>query len=178
MAKKKLTDKQWLDIEKRYYDNEPGRKIAKDYGITEGAIRKRYSTQKKQIEKAANQIVKADRELEKLSIRTQTYARDRAAYLKSTFDLVAKAGYDSAELLSGHLKIAKNQMANVEIVDIDKEGKAVIEVDQETLQKINALSTIANNAGKTAMELVRMNIDAIHQNEDKELPVFKYVEHK
>ena len=53
----KLTDKQWIEIERRHLDGESIRSLAKEFKVAESSIRERISAQSKRIIDVANQIV-------------------------------------------------------------------------------------------------------------------------
>ena len=67
----RFTEKQWSTIEKRVLDGESIRSIAREYGVSEASIRKRVKTKTKPVKELANQLAKAELELERLPLSTQ-----------------------------------------------------------------------------------------------------------
>lgn len=166
MAKKKLTDNQWQEIGERYMDDEPARALAREFGTTDTTIHNRFSLQKKKLKESAKQIVKTDNILKELPKTLHLKAFDLAANLNKTNISSAVRSSDNAEIAKELTKVAFNMVPNVKTVEIDNEGKAIIEIDQEVVQNINALCTVANNAGKQSLEFLKMNIDLMHKDED------------
>ncbi len=154
-SKSKLTEKQWSEIGDRYLRGEGARALAREIGVTEGAIRKRFGTQVVRIKKIVNQTLEAEREFCELDYSTQVRAKNYLDELRlASMELASAAlnGAKTAKHLSG---IAKK-----------KAVKITEDVDKEELALINGLTTVANSAAKTAVDLIKAVKPADHE-EDK-----------
>lgn len=155
-----LTPKQWREVEDRYLSKgEGGRALAAEYGITEGAIRKRLGTQKRSIEVVANQLVTAELNLKKLDISTQVRTLERRDYLLSiSMNLQSSASKGSAvaERLS---TLAEKHMGIVETAYFDNDVEQVI----EGIKTVNAMMRTANESSSLAVELVKVNKETVER---------------
>lgn len=164
----KLTEKQWLQVERRHLDGESGRKLAIEFGVSEAAIRKRVSTQSKQIKAVANQIIATEQAVKALPLSAQLSAHNLADQLRSIsmhLGHAANYGAMTAHKLSG-LANAKSQLLD-ESVDVDSdEGLA-------KLRGIAALTRLSNESADIGLNLIKANkeaIDGINRNDDKPEP--------
>ena len=159
-----ITDKQWKDIEARVLNGESMRAIAREYNVSEGVIRKRINTQTKPVKEIANQLARAELALEALPINTQVKVRSLADELKDISHHIASAaryGAMTAHRLAG--------MANSQLDMID-ETDPFTSVD--AMKSVNALTSMANEAGKTAIQLLNTNkeqVQRISEPEEKEV---------
>lgn len=150
----KLTEKQWQEIDARLLKGEPGRSLAREYDVSEAAIRKRFGAHK-QIKAVANQLVAAEMALEALPLGAQVSARTLADDLKEISSHLAGAaryGAATAHRLSG---IAHAQVALID--DADPLGEASI----ETLKGISALTKLANDSSVIPINLLNANKDSV-----------------
>ena len=150
----KLTEKQWQEIDARLLKGEPGRSLAREYDVSEAAIRKRFGAHK-QIKAVANQLVAAEMALEALPLGAQVSARTLADDLKEISSHLAGAaryGAATAHRLSG---IAHSQVALID--DADPLGEASI----ETLKGISALTKLANDSSVIPINLLNANKDSV-----------------
>ena len=150
--RKKLTDADWRAIETRVnLGVESFRAIAKDFGVTEGAIRKRFPTRNKEIKEIATNLANAETALERLPLRSQVSVRTLADELKEISTHLcgaAKFGAMTAHRLNG---IAQSQ---VELID-----DASPFGDMTTLQSIAVLNKMANVAGDLGARILAANKD-------------------
>lgn len=150
----KLTEKQWQEIDARLLKGEPGRSLAREYDVSEAAIRKRFGAHK-QIKAVANQLVAAEMALEALPLGAQVSARTLADDLKEISSHLAGAaryGAATAHRLSG---IAHAQVALID--DADPLGVDSI----ETLKGISALTKLANDSSVIPINLLNANKDSV-----------------
>lgn len=162
--KSSLTEKQWSEIERRLVAGESGRALAKEFGISEAAIRKRCGAQAKQIKDVANQLVAAETAFSALPISAQISARTLADELKEiSMHLAGAARYGAATAhrLSG--------IAHAKVAEID-DAKPMDDESRVALSDIAALTKMANGAAEIGMELLKATKD--HKPEDdKPTPV-------
>ncbi len=158
----KLTDKQWSDIERRHLKGEKMRALAKEYGISEGAIRARVSTQNFEIKQVVNQVVEAEQRFNALPVSAQVSARSLIDELKAiSFHLASagKYGAMTSHRLSG--------IANAQVEKIDDDEPLGPE-SLETLKGISALTRLANDSSMIAVNLLNANKDAMKSMDSQE----------
>jgi len=153
--KSKLTEKQWEEIGKRLVDGEEGRALAREFGISEAAIRKRFSAQTKQIKAVANQLVVAETAFNALPISAQISARTLADRLKAISENLADAAHYGAATAHRLAGIANNKVA-----EIDDAAPMTAE-SMETLKGIAVLTKMANESSEIGINLLRANKDAV-----------------
>ncbi|MFZ3286560.1 MAG: Hin recombinase [Telluria sp.] len=153
--KSSLTEKQWGEIGERLVNGEQGRVLAREFGISEAAIRKRFGAQTKKIKSVANQLVAAESAFKSLPIGAQISARTLADRLLSISDHLAGAaeyGAATAHRLSG---IANAQVARIDDADPLKAESL------ESLKGISALTKLANESSTIAINLINANKETI-----------------
>lgn len=145
----KLTEKQWTEIERRVppAGNESIRSVAKEYGVSEGVIRKRVKTHTKPINALANQLAAAEMELEKLPLSTQCKVRTLADSLKGISENLAGAAEYGA--MTAH-KLAK--VAHIQAAKISEHENDPVRPDD--LKGIAALTNLANQASNIGIGLI------------------------
>src|SRR5260221_420331 len=92
-----LTEKQWEEIHQRMLSGDKNRVIARDFGISEAAIRKRLGAQSEQIKTVAKQLVTAEANFKALPIGAQIKVRTLANRLAAVGDhILSAAEYGAA----------------------------------------------------------------------------------
>lgn len=150
----KLTEKQWQEIDARLLKGEPGRSLAREYDVSEAAIRKRFGAHK-QIKAVANQLVAAEMALEALPLGARVSARTLADDLKEISSHLAGAaryGAATAHRLSG--------IAHAQVVLIDDADPLGVD-SIETLKGISALTKLANDSSVIPINLLNANKDSV-----------------
>lgn len=163
----KLTEKQWSEIERRHLKGEKIRPLAKEFGISEGAIRLRVSTQSAEIKQVANQIVAAEQRFNALPVSAQVSARSLIDELKAiSFHLASagKYGAMTAHRLSG--------IANAKVEQID-DDEPLNEESMESLKGIAVLTRMANESSQIGLGLLSANKEMIKagMNDEPVMPV-------
>jgi hypothetical protein len=156
----KLTDNQWEQIQKRMLGGESASELAREYGVTEGAIRKKVSTKIVQIKTIAKQMVEVESIYEALPINTKIAVRTLADELKEISMHLASAaryGAATAHRLAG---IANEKTDDLDPADI---------IDMNRLREIAALTRTANEASNIGINLIKANQEAIKQSAEKEM---------
>lgn len=93
MARKSpLSPKQWKEIEQRFYAGERASALAREFGITEAAIRKRFGAKKKDAKRLALQIVAVETEFNSSEMGTKILARTYADKILAMQDLSSDVG--------------------------------------------------------------------------------------
>ncbi len=152
--KSKLSEEKWSELGVRFFAGESGRSLAREYGVSEAAIRKRFGSQNKQIKIVANQLAEAEIEFKKLPIGSQISARTLADKLKSISEHLGSAAEYGA--MTAH---RLSQMAHTETNKIDDTNPLL---DIETLKGISALTRMANESADLGISL----INAQSKNQD------------
>lgn len=153
--KSALTPEQWVEIEKRLLNGEVRRALAREFGISEAAIRQKLSSRVEKVKEVANQIVATNKALESLPIASQISAQTMAAKLMSVSSHLLNAadyGAATAHRLSGiaHAKV-------LEIDDADPLAPASVEV----LKGVAILTKMANESSDIGLNLLRANKEAV-----------------
>lgn len=155
--KSSLTDKQWAEIERRLLKGEAARALAKEFGVSDTAIRKKYSSQQKEIKDVANQLVAAEMAFGSLPLSSQISARTLADELKEiSMHLAGAARYGAATAhrLSG--------IAHAKVAEID-DAAPLNEESLKSLKGIAVLTQLANSAAEIPIGLLKANKDQIDQ---------------
>lgn len=161
----KLTDAQWEQIGKRLVDGESGRALAREFDVTEAAIRKRFGSQVKKIKDVANQLVAAESAFKALPISAQISARTLADRLTSISEHLcgaAEYGAMTAHRLAG---IAQNKVSEID------DAKPLNAESLESLKGIAVLTKMANESSEIGVNLLRANkeaVDRINTEPEKE----------
>lgn len=153
--KSSLTEKQWAEIGKRLLRNESGRALAKEFGVSETAIRKRFGSQTKQIKDVANQILATESALKALPISSQISAQSLADELRAISMHLAgagKFGAATAHRLSG--------IAHGKVSQID-DASPLNEESLESLKGIAVLTKMANDSSQIGINLLAANKEFI-----------------
>lgn len=154
--KSPLNPTQWADIEQRLIKGEAGCALAKEYGITYNAIKKRFGAQTKQIKAVANQILETERNFKALPVGAQISAVNLADLLRSISGHLGHAanyGAMTAHRISG--------IANAQADKIDDANPIGDEASLATLKGISALTALANNSAEIGLNLLKANKEAI-----------------
>lgn len=153
--KSKLTEKQWARLGERYFNGEKARSLGPEYGVSEAAIRQRFSSQHEKIKSVANQIIAAENAFKELPITSQIATQDLAAQLRSISNHLASAaqyGAATAHRLSG--------IANGKVAEID-DATPLDEKSLGALKGIAVLTRMANESSEIGVNLLRANKETV-----------------
>lgn len=152
-----LTEKQWAEVKQRLLDGEAGRVLAREFGISETAIRKRLSSQCEQIKTVANQVFTAEVAFKALPISSQISAKTLVEQLHSISGHLAGAanyGAATAHRLSG--------IAHSKVQEIDDAAPLNAE-GIESLKGVAVLTKMANDASEIGVNLLRANKETVDE---------------
>lgn len=160
----KLTEKQWAEIERRMLEGEAVRRLAREFGVSEAAIRARKSAQVEEIKTVANQIVATEKAMAALPISAQITAQNLAAKLRSISANLASAAQYGAQ--TAHRLSA---LANSEVSKVD-DAEPLKSV--ESLKGVAALTKLANDSASIALNLLAANKESVQKinEESPEVP--------
>jgi len=153
--KSKLSETQWVEVERKMLEGMPVRAIAREYGVSEAAIRARKSGSVETIKAVANQIVETERAVMALPISAQITAHNLAAKLRAISDDLASAAHYGAK--TAH---RLNALANSEVQKVDDANPLA---SVEGLRGVAALTGLANESAKIGLNLLAANKDTIKQ---------------
>lgn len=151
----KLTPDQWDDIHKRMLAGETARALAREFGVSEGAIRKRFgayqsvSTQSTQVRTVAEKLAESSAALESLPIAQRQVAVDLASKLRNISTSLA-----SAAELGAATSHRLNALANSEVAKVD-DAKPLLSID--ALKGVGVLTKLANDSAHVALNLLNAN---------------------
>ncbi|HET8688146.1 MAG TPA: hypothetical protein VFM18_16040 [Methanosarcina sp.] len=179
-----LSPKKWEELIKRVppLGTESIRSVAKEYGISEGAIRKRVNTHEKPILNLANQIAATETEFEKLPFSTQVKVRNLADEIKGMqFDL-ASAGKLNAQTAKMFSQAAHDATSRIMFKAMSDDGETIsperlAECGEELLPVMKSLQ-IANEAGKIPLKIAEISSKQKEEDKPKDLddaPVKFYI---
>lgn len=166
----KLTEKDWLEIERRHLvEGESLNSLAKEFGINESSIRRKVKPNNAELPKGQNPLkllaedkVRADAESKRIAERIaelpyakQAIVSDLARKLTSISEHLGSAAEYSAA--TAHRLAA---MANEQVQKVDD---AEPEKTLEAIQRVGALTKMANAASEIGINLLRANKDTIEE---------------
>ncbi len=156
MARKsKLSEKQWADVERRMLEGEPVRALAREYEVSETAIRARKSLVVSEIKDVANQLVAVQQRVRSMPISSQQTVQTLAQKLMSLSDSLLGAALHGAA--TAH---RLNAIANGIVQQVD---------DAEPLKSMDALKAVAV-IGKIANDSAAIGLNLVAANKGQ-MPV-------
>lgn len=163
-----LTDKQWKQIETRLLDGEAGCALAKEFGVSYNAIKKRYSSDVNQTKEVAKQILATEQAFKALPAGSQINAVNLANKLRSISEHLAGAAEYGA--MTAH---RLSSLANTEVQKID-------DVDPlsslEAVKGVAVLTKLANDSAEIGLNLLKANKETVDNlNKDAEKPEPKQI---
>jgi hypothetical protein len=155
MPKSKLTDKQWQEIIKRKLDGEANTVLAREYGVTEGAIRNKATTICNKIKDTASQIVAVEAALSSFPDATRLITIDYASELRVMSNNMLSAGVSSSGTSAKLARVAQAMATKIQY----HETMTPEEMEEQLLllKSVIALQTTANTANTIPMGLLSLN---------------------
>lgn len=155
--KSKLTEKQWEQVGARLLKGEKARALAREFAISEAAIRARFSAQHEEIKTVANQILATDQAFKALPITSQVAAKNLADDLIAMSTHLAgagKFGAATAHRLSG--------IAHAKVQEID-DAAPLDDASRTALRDVAVLTEMANKASAIPLNLLAANKDMVQK---------------
>jgi len=157
----KLSPQQWLEVEGRLAAGESRRALAREFGVSEGAIRQRVPTQTtQQVRTAAQKLADGRLAVAALPTVADQY---NATSLAEKLVNISRSLASSAELgaATAHRLHA---LANSEVAKVDDaEPMASI----ESLRNVGVLTKLANDSSHIALNLLAANKARIKAADDQ-----------
>lgn len=155
----KLTEKQWSEIERRVLLHEPIRALAREFGISESAIRERdITTRCAEINDMANQIVEVEQRLASMPVSARVSAQELADELRAiSSNLASAARYGS---------MTANRLSQIAHVQTGKINPAKsLDDNQEAMKGVVAYTRTANDAASIGLNLLAANKEVAQRSE-------------
>lgn len=151
----KLTDAQWEAIGKRLLAGESTSALAREFGVSKGAVSSRFSKRTETIKAVANQLVATDRAMANLNVSEQMAARSLADDLKAVSEHLASAARYGSATAHRLLAVAHGNAAKIDEADPMNAGSI------EAMRGMAAMTKLANDSSEIAVNLLRANKDNI-----------------
>ena len=150
----KISPDQWAEIERRAAAGQSFRSLAREFGVTEGALRHRgLASQTTQVRTVAEQLAAAQSALAQLPVPQQHLAVQLADALREiSSNLAGAARYGTAT--AHRLAQAAHQVAH-----------RAPDLDEETLRSVALLTRTANDAAQVGVQLLKSNEETLRSDE-------------
>ena len=145
----KLTEQQWNALSERLLRGESRRSLAKEFGISEAAVREKLSARVEETKAVANQIYNTNQLVKSLPMAQQISAQNLAEEMMAISTNLASAGRSGAIIASRIMQIAVQQTRRINKDDPMESA--------DVLQGIAALTRISNDASNIGMAVVKQN---------------------
>ena len=143
----KLSPGQWAEVEGRLAAGESRRALAREFGVSEGAIRQRVPTQTtQQVRTVAQQVADAQTALAALPVAQQYTALSLAEQMRQIGRSMA-----SAASLSAATAHRMHELANQEAQKIDDADPLA---NRDALMGVQALTKMGNDAAVLPMQVI------------------------
>lgn len=152
MARKKLTDEQWKKVGDRYALGESASLLGREFGVSEGAVRKRFSTRQKKIKSVVKQIVDAEISYQNLDFGTKSLVRNITENMMKTSLNLSDASISGSEVAKNLNAIALNLSRSLMTQDVEKPS-----LDPESIKSIASLHLTANQAAQIGLQLLKLS---------------------
>jgi hypothetical protein len=151
----KLTPQQLAEITQRLAAGESRRALAREYGVTEGAIRQRVPTQTtQQVRTAAQKLAEGRLAVASLPTVAEQYTAvsltDKLVNISRSLASAAELGAATAHRL--------HALANSEVSKVD-DAEPMASLD--SLRNVGVLTKLANESSHIALNLLAANRDAV-----------------
>jgi hypothetical protein len=153
--KSKLSIEQWAQVDRRILEGEAIRALAREFGVSEAAIRERIAKIGKlpSVQVVAAKIIDAEQSLAALPLSAQITAQSLAAKLRAISHSLASAAEHGAA--TAH---RLNALANSEVAKVD-DATPMESIDK--LRNVGVLSKLANDSAAIALNLMAANKDTV-----------------
>lgn len=150
----KLTEAQWASLEKRLLAGETASALGREFGISEGGIRKRLGSVRAdstKVRETAQKLAEAHKSLESLTPAQRPVAIDLADKLRSI-----SSSYASAAELGARTAHRLHALANAEVNKVD-DADPLSEESLSAMKGVSLLTKLGNDALVPASNLLAAN---------------------
>ena len=141
----KLSESQWQEIGRRLVLGESARSLAREYGVSETAIRKRFGSHAKEILTTAKELSSVEQKVKKMEVGSQALVRTVTDYLNSIGTNLALAADRNTRTSARLAALAETQMTKVE------------EGDMGALPGVSILTKCSNEAASIGVAFLGTN---------------------
>lgn len=153
----KLTPEQWQAVEGRFAAGETASALARDFGVDEAAIRRKFRRDTPKVREVAEKLAAAQTALAELPKHQQPVAIGLADQLQAISASALQAARHGADTSAQFAAVA-NRQAHRFVKAMDDAGEEADPMEhQEKLQAISALTKISNDAMVPALALIKAN---------------------
>lgn len=145
--KSALTAKQWKDIETRFYNGESASALAREYKISEAAIRKRFGAKRFEAKELANQIVEIETKIKGTNESTRLLARTFADRILALQNLAGDAAANGLAISNRVSEVSKRKIEKMTDDEL---------MEGETLKGIMAAGMVANTHARMGLDLLAL----------------------
>lgn len=153
----KLTPEQWQAIEGRFAAGETASALAREFGIDEAAIRRKFRRDSPKVREVAEKLAAAHTALAELPKHQQPIAIGLADHLQAISASALQAARHGADTSAQFAAVANRQTHQFVRAMNDAGENADPMEHQEKLQAISALTKISNDAMAPALVLIKAN---------------------
>lgn len=161
----KISPEQWQDIERRVAEGETVTALAKEYGVSEAALRKRGASKEKvrKVRLVAQQLAQAKDALAALPPDQQVLAVSLADELRAISGHLASAARYGSATAQRLAQAAHREISTAEVLD------------EPRLRAVAMLTRTANEAGQLGVALLKTNEEAMREAAEREARQSKQV---
>lgn len=156
----KLSPEQWREVEGRFLGGESASTLAREFGIDEAAIRRKFRRDSPIVRIAAEKLAEGQRAVSELPKALQPVAIDLAAKLRNI-----SASLASAAELGAATAHRLHALANSEVAKVD-DADPMASID--SLKNVGVLTKLANDSGHIALNLLAANKERTKAAEEEE----------
>lgn len=157
----KLTPEQWQAIEARFAAGETASALAREYGINEAAIRRKFRRETPKVREVAEKLASAQTALAELPRHQQPIAIALSDQLQRMSASAARAACSSADTADKIASMASSETHKFVSAMIAAGEDANPMDHQDKLQAISAMTKISNDALQPALALMKINQEAV-----------------
>ena len=154
----KIGPSQWAEIERRAAAGESTSALAREYGVSEGALRKRgiSAAKVRAVRDVASRLAQVQAEVAALPVPQQHLAVSLAEELRAISSNLAQAArYGSATAQ----RLAQAAHAQIEHAEV---------LDEVALRTVAMVTRTANEAGQLGVQLLKANEDTMREADERE----------
>lgn len=162
----KLAPEQWQAVESRFHSGETASALAREFGIDEAAIRRKFRRDSPKVREVAEKLAEAQNALAALPKHQQPTAISLADQLRSISVSLAQAAHHGARTAATMADTANKQAARFADLMSAAGDMADPMEHQEKLQAIAALTRISNDSSQLGVSLLQANKARVEKLED------------
>lgn len=157
--KPSISDATWTDVIRRFIVmGESASALAREIGVTEGAVRSRASTKRYEVKQLANQMVEVERKYNTYDRSTKTLIDDMAAQLRAVSSNLTRAAISSSDTSAKLSLIVNKQVSKINPEDPLE--------SEDILKAISGMTKMANDASVIGIALINASHKAPRETDE------------